>query len=410
MKTNQLIRISGIALIGALVLYGLSLLGEDKEQSWDPTWSGKDEAPFGTELLKMAVKEFVSPAEFIVADHSPKRILVDDGWDNQAAYLFVNERFDPTLAEWAALNDFAERGNIVWIAAESLSELVESTADISLLPPVGGGDGLQLSGDSVDIYFTSPNWRADPFSIPRRYLGRIIPGKKTRLTQQDILMTHSGEYAAVFIPKGEGGICFSAFPRMISNYGLLNPAYERLISGLLSILPEQLQTVYWDEWIKVGNQRRRNDREANDGPGPWSFVWQHPALRMALLLSLIALGLIFVFQTKRIQRIIPPAPPLSNTTLDFTDTVGRLYFQDQQHIRPGLKRISAFREYLAETYLLPEVFGSKEYCEALAAKSGQDLKKVTILIRTIKKTEKATSLNEDELQFLSEQIDSFLLH
>lgn len=407
MNNNKLIRIIGIALIGGLILYGLSLIITDKEVSWDPTWSGRDEDPFGTELLKMAVEEFVHPAEFIVANNSPD-IILEEYWYNQAAYLFVNNRFDPTLAEWEALTDFAEQGNIVWIAAESISELVESTIDIRMLPPAQNLPTSNNSEDSVTIYFDRPNWPEDPFSIPNHYLGRIIPGKKSLLTHRPIMMSHAGDFAAMYIPQGEGGFCFSAFPKMISNYGLLDPKYEPMVSGLLSMLPDDLETVYWDEWIKIGNQRRRNDREDEEGPGPLSFVWQNPALRMALLLSIGALLLVLVFQTKRIQRIIPPSPPLSNTTLDFTDTVGRLYFQDQQHLQPALKRISAFREFLNETYLLPDHFGSDEFCERLAAKSGKSIKQVTFLIRTIQKTEVATSLNEDQLQSLSEQIDSFI--
>lgn len=397
----------GIALIGGLILYGLSQLIGEKKVSWDPTWSGRDSDPFGTELLKMTVEEFVKPAEFIVANNSPD-IILEDYWTSGSAYLFVNDRFDPSLIEWAALNDFAEQGNIVWIAAESISELVESTLGLTMIAPAQSASLLSNTGDSLDIYFSLPNWPCDPFPIPRHYLSRIIPGTQGLITHSPIMMSHSGYCTAIFVPLGEGGICLSSFPRMISNYGLLDPKYESMISGMLSVLPDTLKTVYWDEWIKVGNQRRRDDREAEDSPGPLSFIWKHEALRMALLLSLAALVLVLIFQTKRIQRIIPPSPPLSNMTLDFTDTVGRLYFQDQQHLKPAMKRISAFREYLTETYLLPDHFGSDEFCKTLSAKSGKDLKKVTYLIRTIQKTEAAPSLNENQLQSLSEQIDSFL--
>lgn len=407
MNPNKLIRIVGIALIGGLILYGLSQLLREKEVSWDPTWSGRDSDPFGTELLKVTVEEFVRPAEFVVANNSPD-ITLEDHWSAKSAYLFVNDRFDPTLIEWVALNDFAERGNLVWIATESISRLVSSSIDIDLLPPAPGVPAAIQGEDSVTIYFDRPNWPKNPYPIPERYLSRIIPGKKSLLHHSTVMMSHAGDYAAIFIPLGEGGICFSSFPRMISNYGLMDTGYESMISGLLSILPDDLETVYWDEWIKVGNQRRRDDREAESGPSPLSFIWKHEALRMALLLTLGAIILLLVFQTQRLQRIIPPSPPLSNSTLDFTDTVGRLYFQDQQHLQPAIKRISAFREYLTETYLLPETFGSEEYCKALAAKSGRDLNKVNTLIRTIEGAESATTLNEDQLQFLSQQIDAFI--
>lgn len=407
MNRKKLIRIIGIVLLGGVILYGISLLGGEREPSWDPTWSGRDSDPFGTELLKITIEEFVKPAEFIVSNNSPEFIL-EEYWFERSAYLFVNNTFDPTVSEWQELRSFAEDGNILWVATESVSDIVGKSLGIAMLSPELVVTPDTTAQDSVSIYFTRQHWPKEPFLIPEQYLGRIIQTSSSTLLYEPFMISHSGDHAAVFIPIGGGGICISAFPKMISNYGLMDPDYEPMIAGLLSILPDDLETVYWDEWIKVGNRRRQNDKEAEDGPGPLSFIWQHEALRMALLLALSGIILALLFQTKRIQRIIPPSPPLSNTTLDFTDTVGRLYFQGQQHLQPAIKRISAFREYLTETYLLPENFGSDEFCKILAAKSGQDLKKVTRLIRTIERTESAPTLYEDQLQSLSEQIDSFI--
>jgi len=257
MKTNLLIKIIGVALIGGLIFYGLSLMIGEKKVSWDPTWSGRDSDPFGTELLKMAVEEFVKPAEFIVANNSPD-VVLEDYWYEKSAYVFVNNRFDPSILEWEALQDFAAQGNIVWVATESTSELVDSSMDFTFIPPgLGILDEIEPE-DSMTIYFGQPNWPRDHYPIPERSLSRIIPGNERLLHHTPIMMSHSGDYVAIFIPTGDGGFCFSSFPKMISNYGLLDPVYECMISGLLSALPNDLEKVYWDEWIKVGNKRRRS--------------------------------------------------------------------------------------------------------------------------------------------------------
>lgn len=404
MKNNKLIRIIGFVLLGGAILYGLSFIGDDPKPSWNPTWSGKDTNPFGTELLKLAVKDFVAPAEFIVADNSPDLILEEYYDFEPSAYLFVNQKFDPDFFEWMELQDFAEDGNMIWVAAESVSDLVSSSLETRVSPPFLATDGT----DSVKIYFNRPGWSDEAYSIPLPYLSRLRQNDTSFVSAEPLMVSYDGSQVAAFYPIGAGGVFLSTFPKVISNYGLLDPDYEQLIAGLLSVIPNDVETVYWDEWIKVGNRRRQDDHEAEDGPSPLSFIWQHEALRMALLLSLGGIILMLLFQTKRTQRIIPPSPPLSNTTIDFTDTVGRLYFQHQQHRLPALKRIAAFREYLHEKYLLPENFGSEEYCRVLAAKSGKDLKQIVALIRTIHRAETATSFHEDQLHALSEQLDDFI--
>ena len=56
-------------------------------------------------------------------------------------------------------------------------------------------------------------------------------------------------------------------------------------------------------------------------------ILQSQALKWAFYMTLISLILFVIFRGKRTQRIIPVIDPLKNATLDFTKTIGDLYYQ-----------------------------------------------------------------------------------
>ncbi len=128
---------------------------------------------------------------------------------------------------------------------------------------------------------------------------------------------------------------------------------------------------------------------------------------MALILASAGLLLLGIFQTGRVQRIIPEYPPLPNMTLDFVDTVGRLYFQQQNHSQLARKRILLFKQRLHDRYFLPEDWGSAAFVRLLAAKSGLEPRFVQQLIQQILSVEKREELSEAELIELSQMLDFF---
>ena len=401
-------RIIMIVVVLILILYVGSLIWRGMGTNWKQTWSGADEQPFGAEVLREAARDFLKPATFVIAEESPLDVLEEaDG--SFSAYVFVNDEFNPSSDEWQALEDFAYDGNLIWLATENFSEYLEEELEMNTMDASHEqGEWLDMQ-DSISVFFVRDHWPEEEYKIPLRYLYRLPSGSLNH-DAEVLASTAGGQPVAVWFPMGDGGMFVSTFPTIITNYGLLRPEYETLVSGLLSVIPQGIETIYWDEWIKIGNRRRDSQDELEDeSPGPLSYIWQHEALRMALLLSLLGLLLVGVFQTRRVQRIIPVRAPLPNMTLDFVETIGRLTFQQENHHQLALKRILVFKEQLKELYLLPDPWGSSVFIQVLAAKSGHEVPFVNQLIKTIIRTEKATIVTESELLELSRMIEFFRL-
>ena len=79
---------------------------------------------------------------------------------------------------------------------------------------------------------------------------------------------------------------------------------------------------------------------------------KHPPLAFAFWLSLILLLLYILFGGKRVQRIIEQLKPNENTTVTFTETIGRLYLQKKDNKNIADKMITYFNEYIRNTYFL----------------------------------------------------------
>jgi hypothetical protein len=168
------------------------------------------------------------------------------------------------------------------------------------------------------------------------------------------------------------------------------------ISKTFSYLP--VQNTYWDEYYKGYHREPQT---------PLRFIIAQPALKWALYLILGSLILFMIFEAKRKQRIIPVVKPLSNTTLEFTETVGRLYFQHKDHKNIAEKKITYFLDYLRNRFYVRTDELNEELYSKLANKTGISQEEIVTLFQQITFVRSRKSISEQELMSLNLQIEDF---
>ena len=82
------------------------------------------------------------------------------------------------------------------------------------------------------------------------------------------------------------------------------------------------------------------------------YILSQPALKWAWYIFLIGMLDFYIFNAKRKQRIVPIIKPLANTTVDFTKTIGNLYYQEGDHGNIIDKKIIYFLEKIRNEYLI----------------------------------------------------------
>lgn len=114
-----------------------------------------------------------------------------------------------------------------------------------------------------------------------------------------------------------------------------------------------------------------------------------------------------LFGGKRIQRIIEQIKPNENTTLTFTETIGRLYLQKKDNKNIADKMITYFNEYIRNTYFLNNNHVNDDLVSVLSRKSGVEKEKVDTLYRSIAATQNSDVVNDYQLLSLQQQIQAF---
>ncbi len=157
----------------------------------------------------------------------------------------------------------------------------------------------------------------------------------------------------VRVRVGEGYFYFHTNPIMFTNLYMVDTAgYEYANLVFAHLTDEQL---YWDREsllspVPTGKKRRFNPKVA--AQSPLDYIFSQQALRYSWYLAL-ALGLIYIlFGAKRRQRIVPILEPNRNTSLEFIETIGRLYFQRQDHKSIIKKQMQLFLAHVRQRYHL----------------------------------------------------------
>jgi hypothetical protein len=137
---------------------------------------------------------------------------------------------------------------------------------------------------------------------------------------------------------------------------------------VLSYVPKG--TVYW---------YTRDLTEGYISQNPMRFVFSQPALKAAWYLFLLGMLVFIFFNAKRKQRVVPIVAPLTNTTIEFTKTIGNLYFQEGNHHTIIDKKIIYLLDKIRRDYLLDTTNLDEKFVQKLQQKTGknaEDLKQL----------------------------------
>lgn len=385
------------------VLFGLLLaneLSKPKQINWRKTYSKKDKIPFGGYIVHDQLKKLNSEFALEATKKSPYEYLdnTEDIIEESPLNLVIIQSAGfIDLYEWDKIKDFAKKGNTVFLASNQISRDILEDLDIVALHRLQN----VLEEDTVfrgrlldDIFNKKANYTSN---IVNEISYFEFTDNNTKINTLGVL---NGFYPDFIEYKmGKGNIYLHANPSVFSNIHVLNKNNYNYTFGALSYLPQQ--ATIWDEFYK---NRPINRQKTNT---PLAFILSQPALKWALYTLLIGALLFFIFRAKRRQRIIPIVTPLANTSLEFTETIGRLYFNKGNHYDIALKRIQYFTQNIFTKYNLRFDDKNPDFIQHLAEKSGVAENEIMAIIKRISSIKKRKSVGPSELLQLNKRIDSF---
>jgi hypothetical protein len=213
-------------------------------------------------------------------------------------------------------------------------------------------------------------------------------------------------YIVIF--SGRGRLYLHLAPRSFSNYFLLTKSNYDYFKNITAYLRFSPQFVYWDEYYKeFSSTRNKNNIDHDDHFSSFQVISENAPLRWAFYIALAGILFFVAFNIKRRQRRIEVINPNKNTTVEFTETIGRLYLQRKDNRNIAEKMITYFYEFLRKKYFITTSAIDTGFINSLSGKSGVDKKETQELFELINKIQKEEDVSDEDVLELNLKIENF---
>ncbi|MEO6290328.1 MAG: DUF4350 domain-containing protein [Ginsengibacter sp.] len=400
--------------IALISFTGCRKSGEHRLPSLNENYRKTDKQPFGT---------FVAYNQFkhLFGDRYVENITdpFDEVWNNiksysndrkYSLYFLITKNLVLSYSEVKAFLDYVKAGNDLFISADYIdSRLLEN---INCNTERQGEIAAELKGNMhethVSMYF-GEHFSAPAYGYYYYPFLNAISGYDTAFARVlGINEINSPNYVVLF--SGKGRIYLHVAPRIFGNYFLLTNDNYQYLENVISYLRSDPKNIYWDEYYKnsSSSRRRNTNTVADDNFSTLSVIRQYPSLLWAFRIAVAGLLLFIFFNIKRKQRIIPVVKPNVNTTVTFTETVGRLYLQKKNNRHIAEKMIKYFYEHIRNKYFITTAIINDEFINSLSGKSGVSKEKTKELFSLIQQIHTEEKVDDIELLKLNTGIENFI--
>ena len=354
------------------------------EIRWEKDYDSQSNHPYGSYFLHELIDRGFEGYKLRNLNHSVADYFQHDSLKVNAEvvnYFFIGKTLKLYNDEVDSLLAFTERGNNIFIAAEFFPKSLLK----SLISQDYQGYIREVSDTAITLSFLDPQFADVNYelinvindnNIERRW--RLwTAGNYTANYKKNI---GKGNYSNCYtsIRYGKGIILLHTIPQAFTNQFLKSKTGREYIETALSYLPKG--TVLWDDYTQFvvddgslemdkGNNNQSKTGQKINTKSMISFLMKSPQLRWAYLIILCGMLLFIVFMGKRRQKIIPTALSNINTSLEFTETISRIYLAQGQHNKLIKHMETVFKNKMKTRYFI-KYLDDNTYVERISKKSG----------------------------------------
>ena len=377
-----------LPLIITLIILTFIKIIEPEETDWSRSFAKKDKIPYGGYIIADIASGLFPNSEFETKEFPIYNILKDNYY-YQTNYVFINSYFSPDRLDVEYLLNYIAEGNNVFISAFGIYGSLADSLRITTFDEF-------FSQDSVNINFSLAELKAENgYSFFKGNFKNYFREFDTSMVQV-LGKNEDGNVNFLRIKYGNGNIFLNTVPLAFTNYHLLNSNNNEYVYKALSHLPNQ--KTFWDDYYKEGNKFTASALQ---------YILSQKSLKWAYFIILVSAFLFIFFYGRRKQRIIPLIPPLTNTTVEFVQTVGNLYYQQKDYKNIAEKKISYFLDYIRSKYFIKTSMIDEDTIRKISEKSSLPEGKIRSIFREISKIKHSPRISEDELTNINYQFEKF---
>lgn len=210
------------------------------------------------------------------------------------------------------------------------------------------------------------------------------------------------------IKYGKGYFYLHKNPILFTNYYLIQEDGKKYVERALSYLPEG--AILWDErshFAKVDINGKEEYQKQQTRPSPLSYILAQESFAWGYYTLLVSALLFVIFRGKRMQRIIPILRKEENTSLEFTKTIGQLYYLQKDHKRLSQLKIRLFFDFIRTKYHMNTQNIDEDFRKKLSERSDINREFIDLLLADIQKINGQHEVSEWLLRKIHTQIQEF---
>ncbi len=364
----------------------------------DPKYGYRDKEPMGSYVAYHYLNSLFDNGITKVMDQSfsKHRYAVEY---NRSLYIIVAKGVFMSRMDLESMMEYVSNGNTVFISAEYIDQKILDTLNVKASFDFSSffvRDEYQMKKSDTWLSIKRDAKTYGFYFVP--FDNRIYDYDSS--TAQILGYNEDDEPNFVAVDHGQGKFVFHTAPAAFSNYFLLTKNNKEYLEKAFSYFDAATNSVYWNNYY-------RSRRSSDDDFSIVGFFKKHPPLYYAFLIVLAGLLLFIAFGGKRRQRFVPVKIPNTNTTVSYTETIGRLYLQKKDNRNIALKMFTYFLEYVRNHYYLNTQNLNDEFAEALSRKSGVPEDKVKDFLLVMDTTHHAENISDMRLLEIHNHIQAY---
>lgn len=380
-------------IIGSVLIaaYLLAQYFKPTPTNWTPTYLVEDKIPFGTYILRQRITD-VLPSTSVKTVKAAVYNNLAERPAGKSNYFIIGSMVNVDKLDYQQMVKYMEAGNHILIAAYQIRGVLADTLKLEIT-----SDFSFQNKRKYPINFVNPSLKREL----DYYFDKGISGQyfSTIDTAKAIVLGQKQNNSANFIQYkyGKGSLMILPNPQLLTNYSLLREDGADYAAKVFSYLPKA-ETLLWDEHFS-----RKNGNEGSI----LRVLFKYEQLRWAYYIALLSLIVFVLYEIKRRQRIIPVIERPKNSSVEFVNVVGRVYYQQRNNRDIAEKKITYLLEYIRNKYRLKTTDLNQEFREALINKSGATADVIDDILDQIKFIKAGQTVRDDQLIRLNKNIEEF---
>lgn len=381
---------------------------EEKETDWSLTLDRNKKDPYGCYIayhhLSSLFPEAKIKAGRQLMSTIKKTVRSQNGSLSGNICIVVCKSFEVDSAEMELLKEYVRLSNGLIVFAESFSDNVyehfhaipDSNYYLSYVQAPADTLGHQELGltfnDTIHSFvFNGPNvgLHFDEYTASNSDIIAIGYTSRHDTSHTNMLIRY----------ENNGGFMINRAPMALTNYYMLQDTNRQYYEYVLSYFNTYPTSVNWFSYL---NKYPNEQSDFN-----WSDLFQKPALFYAFLILLITILVYVLFASKRQQRKIPVLEPLTNSSLDFVETVGRLYYVKKNNANLAEKMITHYLENIRIRYQVRTNELNAEFAGMLSRKLEKPSDEINAFVSYLNYIRGAEQVTDIDIQHLYQQLKKY---